>query len=191
MIPDFLIIVGSYVAVFLLATMVFNFLMAGFLKTFMVVKGSRGSKVLVQVVTVNRNYYRTGFVEDGFLVYKSATKHEKRLSIPQNVNIFYRSLNVTCVSVDEELNTIIMPNGKNVTGFDAEKYNNLYLRTLYRPSVLNPQQQIMFILAIINTILLVVTVGLLAFMIGKKIDLILANTEVLKTYFIGLNSTII
>lgn len=191
MIPDFFIIVGSYVAVFLLATMVFNFLMAGFLKTYMVVKGSRGAKVLVQVVTVSRNYYRTGYVEDGFLVYKSATKHEKRLSIPQDVNVFYRSLNVTCVSVEEEKNIIILPNGKYTTGFDAEKYNNLYLRTLYRPSILNPQQQLIFVLTIVNTILLVVTVGLIGFMIGKKIDLLVTDVTAIKSYFIGLNSTIL
>lgn len=188
---EFLVVVGSYVAVFLLATMVFNFLMAGFLRTYMLVKGSRGAKVLVQVVTVSRNYYRTGYVEDGFLVYKSATKHEKRLSIPQNVNVFYRSLNVTCISVDEELNTIVLPNGKNITGFDAEKYNNLYLRTLYRPSILNPQQQIMFVLTIINTLLLIGLIGVTAVFLGKKIDAILLNTNVIKTYFIGLNSTII
>lgn len=189
MIPDFLIIVGSYVAVFFLATIVFNFLMAGFLKTYMMVKGSRGAKVLVQVVTVSRNYYRTGYVEDGFLVYKSATKHEKRLSIPPEISPFYRSLNVTCISVDEEKNTIILPNGKNITGFDAEKYNNLYLRTLYRPSILNPQQQLIFVLTIINTLLLVATVGLLAFMVGKKLDLLVTDVTSIKTYFIGLNGT--
>lgn len=192
MIPDFLIIVGSYVAVFLLATLVFNFLMAGFLKTYMIVKGSRGAKILVQVVTVSRNYYKTGYVEDGFLVYKSYTKHEKRLTIPQEVNVFYRSLNVTCVSVDEEKNTLILPNGKNIVGFDAEKYNNLYLRTLYRPSILNPQQQLMFILAIINTLLAVVTLGVIMFLISKKVDLILADTTVMREYFVKnfLNNTI-
>ena len=188
---DFLVVVFSYVGVFILATLVFNFLMAGFLRTYLMVKSSRGAKVLVQVVTVSRNYYRTGYVEDGFLVYKSATKKEKRLTIPQDLNVFYRSLNVTCISVDEEKNTIILPNGKNLSGFDAEKYNNLYLRTLYRPSVLNPQQQIMFVLTILNTILLIVLVGGLFFMLGKKVDLIVANTEAMKTYFIGLNATII
>lgn len=191
MIPAFFVVVGSYIAVFLLATLVFNFLMAGFLRTYMLVKGSRGAKVLVQVVTVSRNYYKTGYIEDGFLVYKSAKKHEKRLTIPQNINVFYRSLNVTCISVDEELNTIILPNGKNITGFDAEKYNNLYLRTLYRPSILNPQQQLMFILTIINTLMLFVLIGITAFFLGKKIDTILADTTAIKSYFVGLNSTIL
>jgi hypothetical protein len=191
MIPDFLVVVGSYVGVFILATLVFNFLMAGFLRTYMVVKGSRGAKVLVQVVTVARNYYRTGYIEDGFLVYKSATKHEKRLSIPLDINVFYRSLNITCISVDEELNTIILPNGRNVTGFDAEKYNNLYLRTLYRPAILDPKQQLMFVLTIINTIAILITLGVLMFLIGKKVDVILANTEAIKTYFVGLNATIL
>lgn len=190
-VPDFLIVVGSYVGVFILATLVFNFLMAGFLSTYMRVKGSRGAKVLVQVVTISRNYYKTGYIDDGFLVYKSATKHEKRLSIPDEVNVFYRSLNVTCISVDEERNTIILPNGKDVSGFDAEKYNNLYLRTLYRPSILNPQQQLMFVLTIINTLLLIATLVVVSFMIGKKVDTILADTTAMKSYFVNLNSTIL
>lgn len=170
MIPDFFIIVGSYVAVFALATIVFNFLMAGFLRTYLMVKASRGAKVLVQVVCVNRNYYRTGFVEDGFLVYKSAGKHEKRLSIPEKQNPFYRSLNVTCVNVDEQRNILILPVGTEVDGFDADKYNSLYLRALYRPALLDPKQQLIFVLTIITFFLALATFGVLMFVVNKKLD---------------------
>lgn len=188
---DFLIIVGSYVGVFLLATIVFNFLMAGFLKTYLIVKGSRGAKVLVQVVTVSRNYYKAGYVDDGFLVYTSAKKHEKRLSIPEDKNPFYRSLNVTSINVDEEKNIIILPQGQGVTAFDAEKMNNLYLRTLYRPSILDPKQQLLFVLSIIGVLLAVVTLGVLLFVVSKNVNTAVTNTELLKQYFVGLNNTFV
>lgn len=170
MIPEFFIVVGSYIAVFFLATLVFNFLMAGFLRTYLIVKGSRGAKVLVQVVTVSRNYYKAGFVEDGFLVYTDAGKHEKRLSIPDRFNPFYRSLNVTCINVDEQYNIIILPKGQVVEGFDADKYNSLYLRALYRPALLDPKQQLMFVLSIITTLLAVATFFILMFVTNKKLD---------------------
>jgi hypothetical protein len=187
---EFLIIVGSYLGVFLLAMFLFNFLMAGFLRTYLAVKASRGAKVLVQVVTVARNYYRTGKVEDGFLVYKDFNKHEKRLSIPRNVNVFYRTLNITAINVDEEKNTIILPHGEQVTGYDAEKMNSLYLRALYRPEIMSPQEQLTFILTIITALLTLVTVITLNFVIGKKINAIYDEIQLLKTYFVGLNATI-
>lgn len=186
---EFFIIVGSYVAVFLLATIVFNFLMAGFLMTYLKVKSSRGAKVLVQVVTVARNYYKAGHVEDGFLVYKDANKHEKRLSIPLGLNVFYRSLNITCVSVDEESNVIIMPNGHEIPGFDAEKYNNLYLRTLYRPQILDPKQQLMLLLTVFTFILSLVTIGILLFVINKKIGVMQVQLDAIRS--VAMNSTVI
>lgn len=188
---EFLVIVGSYVGVFLLSTFVFNFLMAGFLKTYLIVKGSRGAKVLVQVFTVSRTYYKAGYVDNGFLVYKDAKKNEKRLSIPEDINVFYRSLNVTCISVDEEKNTIILPSGKGVNGFDAEKMNNLYLRTLYRPEIQSPKEQLMFVLTIVNSLLALVTVGVLMFVVGKNIKIILYNTEIIKQHLVVLNTTIV
>lgn len=190
MIPEFFIVIGSYVAVFLLATMVFNFLMAGFLRTYMLVKGSRGAKVLVNVVTVSRNYYRTGRVEDGFLAYKDAQKHEKRLALPDKVNPFYRSLNVTCINVDEQYNIIIMPNGEGVEGFDADKYNSLYLRALYRPSLLDPKQQLMYILSILTFVLALVTVGILMFVVSKKLDTSIAISTEIFSKFANVTTTI-
>lgn len=179
-----------YATIFFLSLFVINFLMVNFFITYMRVKGSRGKLLLVQIYAVNRNYYRPGRVEDGFLVYKDGNKHEKRLKIPLKKVVFYRALNVTCVNVDEERNTIIYKQ-EEVNGFDAEKYNNLYLRTLYRPALQDPKAQIMFILMIITTIASVITLLYLGFMLSKKVDTILINTEVMKTYFIGLNATII
>lgn len=188
---EVVVVMLAYLGVFILALLVINFLMTGFFFTYMRVKGSRGAKILTNVVTVSRNYYRVGFIDNGFFVYKDANKHEKRMKIPEKHPIFYRSLNVTCVNVNEERNIFVQPNGEEVSGFDAEKYNNLYVRTLYRPELLDPKQQLMFFLTIANSIMLVIVAGTILFMVLKKLDLIIVNTTVLKSYFVGLNATII
>lgn len=181
----------GYFGVICLAFLVINFLTAGFLKVFMEVKGSRGKKIMTNIYAVNRNYSKSGIVDNGFYIYKDGNGHEKRLKIPTNINIFYRYLNITWVNVDEEKNVFITPDGKEVNGFDAEKYNNLYLRTLYRPAVMDQKAQLQFILTIFIAVGVVIIIGLLGMVVLKKLDLIVANTEAMKTYFLNLNATMI
>ena len=181
----------GYFGVVLLAFLVINFLTAGFLRVFMEVKGSRGKKIMTNIYAVNRNYAKSGIVDNGFYIYKDGNGHEKRMKIPEKTIVFYRFLNITWVNVDEEKNVFVQPNGQEVNGFDAEKYNNLYLRTLYRPAVMDQKQQLMFILTIISAVGVLILLGVVAFVLMKKVDLIIANTELMKSYFIGLNSTVI
>lgn len=181
----------GYAGVVLLAFLVINFLQAGFLKTFMQVKGSRGKKIMTNIYAVNRNYCKPGFVDNGFYVYEDGNKHQKRMKIPSRISIFYRFLNVTWVNVDEEKNTFITPDGKEVNGFDAEKYNNLYLRTLYRPSFLDPKQQIMFFLILGIALLTVIILAVLVGIVLKKLDLILVGVNTLNNHFLIMNSTVI
>jgi len=179
----------GYAGVVLLAFLVINFLQAGFLRVFMIVKGSRGKKIMTNIYAVNRNYVKAGFVDNGWYVYSDGNGHEKRMKIPSKIAIFYRFLNVTWVNVDEESNCFITPDGKTVTGHDAIKTNDLYKRALMSHAILDPRTQIQFFLTIVTVGLLVVVIGILGFVVIKKLDLILANTEVMRQYFIGLNSS--
>lgn len=181
----------GYFGVLVLAFLVINFLTAGFLKTFMKIKGSRGKMIMTNITALNRNYVKSGEVDNGWFIYIDGNKHEKRMKIPKNQNIFYRFLNITWVNVDEEKNTFITPEGKEVNGFDAEKYNNLYLRTLYAPTMNDPQTKLMFILSIVTAIGVVIILGILGFVVLKKIDLIIGNLEIIKSQFIGMNATVI
>jgi Zn-dependent protease len=95
------------------------------------------------------------------------------------------------VTVDEERNIIILPGGQSVLGFDAEKYNSLYLRALYRPDIMNPKMQLMIVLGVITVILGVVTVITLNFVIGKKVSTMTQDLAVIKQHFLLLNTTII
>lgn len=181
----------GYAGVLCLGFLVINFLQAGFLKTFMQVKGSRGRKIMTNIFAVNRNYCKSGIVDNGFYIYIDGNGHEKRMKIPSKFNVFYRFLNITWVNVDEEKNVFIMPDGHEINGFDAEKYNNLYLRTLYRPAVMDQKQQIMFYLTIVGAVGTVIILLILGFVVLKKLDLILANTEIMKSFFIGMNNSAI
>lgn len=179
----------GYLGVAVLCFIVVNFLMAGFLRTFMVVKGSRGKKIMTNVYALNRNYSVAGYVDNGWFVYTDANKHEKRLKIPKSISVFYRFLNVTWVNVDEEKNTFITPDGKEINGFDAEKYNNLYLRTLYRPSLLDPKTQLMFILSIVTAIGVIIILIVLFTVIKEPLDTLVSDIALMKSTFIGMNTT--
>jgi hypothetical protein len=55
----------------------------------------------------------------------------------------------------------------------------------------DPQTKIMFILSIVTTIGVIIILGILGFIVLKKIDLILANLELIKSQFIGMNASVI
>jgi len=131
----------SYFTILMMAILLFSLTQRGFFFPFLRVKLSFGRLVLVKIRAVNRDYYKPGRIEEGFLVYKGSTG-EKRLSIP-DPSAFYRSLQCNFVDVDEEKNAICKPNYEIITGFDAEKYNSLYLRALYKPSIMDNKEKIM------------------------------------------------
>jgi len=128
--------------------------MRGFFWQFLRVKVSLGKFVLVKIRAVNRDYYRVGRVHEGFLVYKP-TKHEKRISIPDS-SVFYRSLGISWVDLDDEKNALVKPDFSTVTGFDAIKYNNLYLRALYSPKIADTMEKIIIGLLVLAVILIAI-----------------------------------
>jgi len=151
-----LIQIFCYAAVMIIPFFLMGLLLKGFLTKYFKVRASFGRLCLVKVRAVNRDYYVTGRIEeDSMLVFKNLKKEEKRLSL-QSRNVFYRCLNINWIDVSEEKNAITVPsttekdkfNTKTkttykiisvdydaVTGFDAIKYNNLYVRALTQPQV--------------------------------------------------------
>lgn len=122
-----------YAIVLLLGFLMVTFLQRGFFMKFLKVKISLGRLVMVKIRAVNRDHYSVGKIEDGFLIFKMH-KNYRRLCIPDN-RIFYRSLGVTWVDIEEEKNAFCYADYSTVTGFDADKFENLYLRTLYKPTL--------------------------------------------------------
>lgn len=148
-----------YAIVVLLAVGVLSFVLRGFFWKFVKVRMSFGKYVLVKVKAINRDYFRVGRIHDTFLVYK-AYKHDKRLAIQEDSQVFYRSLGCTWVDVDEQKNAILNANYSGVEGFDAEKYNDLYLRALYKPQIADTKEKIIIGAIIILGIMIIATLWL-------------------------------
>jgi hypothetical protein len=156
----------GYATVLLIGFIGLTFLTAGFLPIFLQVKMSRGKKVLVQVRSTTRDYFRPGEVIEGFLVYKFK-KEWKRVALPPDA--IFRTLGVLAVQVDEEKNAVAKVDFSAVRGFDAVKWDNLLKRALYRPSILDQKQQLMLILlfVIIGGLLLI---GFLLYKVNGNLE---------------------
>lgn len=157
----------SYLAVFVLAIVIISVLLRGFFWTYMRVKSSRGKLVLVKVRGVSKPYYRAGKVQENFLVYKTAEKNEKRIKLERQY--IYNDLGISWVEVDSVTDGVYDPSKAmdGVTGFDADRMNSLYLRALYRPNILDPRTQIMFVLIILTFFLGLIILGAVLFNINK------------------------
>ena len=163
---DALMIIGSYVGVILLTFFSFQFFSAGFISKWFRVKTSRGKLVLVKVKGIMQDYYRAGRIEQSFLFFKDNHKEARRIKLPRDC--LYRSIGVHIVDVDDEKNAVNKLNYEAVSGFDAQKYEELYVRALYKPNVFDNKQKIVLYI-LIAVLLGVVIIGFLVFNQGEQI----------------------
>lgn len=159
----------SYMVVLIFALLILSFLQRGFFWKFLRVRASFGRFVLVKIRSINRDHYSVGKIHGSFLVFKGE-KGDKRINIPSQ-DLLYRSLGVTWVDVDGDKDAIGKHDYSSVAGFDAEKYNNLYLRALYKPQIVDTKEKLI-IGAIIITALLVAVSLWLVYNQGNDIGMI-------------------
>lgn len=131
-----------------------GFIMKGFMWKYMKVKLSFGKLCLVKLRGVARDHFATGEVIEGKLLFKQ-NGEEKRVTI-KGKDAFYRVMGTSWIDIDEEKNCVIMPDASAVDGFDAVKYNNLYLRALYSPRIQDNRDKIMLGILIFLAIAIVV-----------------------------------
>jgi hypothetical protein len=142
-----LMIVGSYIGVIAIGFALVNFLSGGFLIKFLKVRASRGKLIMIRVKSTPDSYYKTGQITERTLRYTArGQKETKPIIIPKDITPIYRSMNVWCIDVDEETNAIIMPDGKTVDTYDAEKYEQLIMRALYKPALMDKNEKIMLLM---------------------------------------------
>jgi len=143
---EMIMIIGSYLGVVVIAFGLINFLSAGFLITFIRVRASRGKLILVKVRGMTDHYFRAGKISEKTLTYKArGQKEKKRIPLPVGI-IFYRSLMVYCLDIDEDTNTIITPDGAEIDTYDAEKYEQLIIRALYTPALMDQNEKIILLM---------------------------------------------
>jgi hypothetical protein len=164
--------IASYIMVLLIGYLLIQFLSSGFFSKFLKVKASRGKKVLVNVRTMTDHYFVAGWIEESFLVYKDRQKELRRIQAkhPQ----IYRAIGVNCINVSEDTNSVISPEGQEVSGFDAIKFENLYKRALMRPQIKDRKDQILMIVLVVLFLVLLAFIAYKTVRIEKQI-LILAE----------------
>jgi len=173
-----------YAIVMCLSISIAGILLKGFFWKYVKVRLSFGKYILVKVRSALRDYYGVGRVEDGFLVYKRR-KNDIRILITKN--IFYRSLGVTWVDVDEEINAACTVDYSAVTGYDAEKYDDLLTRALMKPAIKSNFEKIV-ILVLLGTLILCGAAAYLSYLgynnsqtimitMGQLKSVVTANTQ--------------
>ena len=128
----------------------------GFWWRYMRVRTSFGKYVMVKIRTPLRDHYATGWVDENFLCYKTKDETGKftiRISINTSDRIFYRSMAITWIDVDDEKHAICKADYSSVEGFDAKKHSDLHTRALMRPAVNSTQEKIILFGVIVAVIL--------------------------------------
>lgn len=151
-----------YFVVLILAFFVIGFILRGFFWKFIRVRLSFGRFILCKLKAVNRDYYATGHIEENFLIL-TTHKNTRRICIKDS-SVFYKSIGVTWVDIDDQKNALVKPDFSTVDGFDPVKYNNLYKRTLYKPSIADNKEK----MVIGGIILIIILCGILAFFLYKQ-----------------------
>lgn len=147
--------------VLLMGVIVLAFLMRGFIVPYLRVKASMGKKVLVKITQMNTDIFRVGDIIEKELVYKYKSNDSingiKRLTI-SDTSVFYRMMGVSCVDVDAVKNAIVSrPDFKTVPGFDAVRQENLLVRALTKPTILESQEKIIMLLVIVCVVVVVIS----------------------------------
>jgi hypothetical protein len=153
----------AYGGIILLTILTIAFIFKGFFWKYIKVKTGQGKYLLVKIRNVVRDHYAVGWIDEGFLIFKSNTPKDKcklRLALTDK-NAIYRSLGVNWIDIDEEKNAICNVNYTPVSGFDSKKFSDLLTRALMRPAITSGQEKIILICVILGVLLGLVSVFLL------------------------------
>lgn len=129
---DALTLTGVYVIIVFLVLYVINWMTTGFLWQWILVKGSRGKKVLLPVHTSGIVYFRSSVNSTDQLNYKDLKKEGRTITNLQPES-FYLCWGVTCVDIDEPNNCVWKRDGSKVVGNDTRTTDHLLERMAMRP----------------------------------------------------------
>jgi hypothetical protein len=176
---DVIYFLASYIAIIVIGYVFLNWLSASFLAKFIKIKAGRGRYVMVKVHSKFRTYVVKGWLEGQDLLYNDAEsiankqKTHKRLTIPGTQkdgedfrSYFYRFAGVWACDVDESTNNIIKRDGSILQGYDAIRWNNIYIRALMKPAAEEKKSIILFVIAGVCVLALVLTIVVIV-RIGK------------------------
>lgn len=140
MIKEILIQAGYYLISMSIGIFLISLIQRGIFWPLVKARLGFGRYVLVKLRQVHRDYLMTGEIEDGFLVFDKK-ENQRRIALPDN-SFFYKVSGLTFIDVEDESGSLCRPDYTTTSGFDPKKYNNLYIRTLYKPTVMENQDKI-------------------------------------------------
>ena len=143
----------AYSVVMIISMLLLSFLFRGFFWKFIKVKMSFGKLVLVKSKAKLRHHYTIAKEEDGFLVFK-IYKEVRRVNIPKQP-VFYRSIGITWADYDEEKGILISVDLSKIEGLDPSRYNDLYIRALYKPSIVDNKTKVILVLLVVIALLVI------------------------------------
>lgn len=156
------------------------FLLRGFLGNYLKVRATFGKFILVRIrKSTLLKYYTIGWVEKDILHYLKKDKLTKKkqtimINIPEGQDVFYRSLSVLWVDIDEEKSAILTANYIAVSGFNPEKMDDIVTRTAQIPHIKEKKKEDITLLLAGVAALGVVIIIYLEYQQGKKFDTLIS-----------------
>ena len=144
-----------YFALVLVGFIMANVYTNGFLWQYLKTKSSKGKKLLLRVKSKLDYYYLAVPVIEGFFRYKARGQKEfsKLILIPNDA--IYMVLGVKGLDVDEETNAVLKADYTAVSPFNDEKYDNLYVRAITKPVIMDAVKLILIVMIVIGVISLI------------------------------------
>lgn len=158
---DFYVFIISGLVIMTIPVLIIAWFQSGFFLSWLNAKRSRGKRILVKLVKPIQDAWTTGYINEGFLVFgkKNAQRRIKLVNDKTGRRgRIYRSWGVYAIDVHDELNACFDYEYKGISGFDAEAFENLLVRALYRPSLEESKEK--FILIAIGVLGLLVLISL-------------------------------
>lgn len=165
-ITDFYYFVVSGIIVMAIPIGLIAWFQAGFFLKWLKARASRGKSVLIKLRGKIRDHFETGQIKGDYLIFG---KKEQKQRVLIEKKAIYSAWGVSCVDMDEATNNLATTNYEVMPGFDAEKYENLYIRALFRPTLEEALDKRILILLII-IIVLIVVVGFLVWNVGEQVS---------------------
>lgn len=153
-----------YIVVMVLTLLGCGFIQKGFFWKYLKVRASMGRLVLIKIREINRDDYKVGEIEGGKLKYTVKGKDKKLIMIPKNKPVFYKTIGITMIDIDSEKNAVCCVDYSSLEGFDAEKYNDLLLRALYKPKIDNNREKMI----ITCLVILLIAVAFIGYMLMQQ-----------------------
>lgn len=173
MVPkDFYYFVVSGFVLMLIPLGLIAWFQAGFFFKWLKARASRGKGILIKIRGKTRDHFATGKIIGDYLLWGKKRELKRVLIDRESI---YTSWGVQVVDIDEATNNPVTVDYKVVPGFDAERYESLYIRALYRPALESQTDKILLVLLII-VIFLIVAVGFLTWNVSQQVAEFTAST---------------